>query len=1163
MVSKPRVVGARLATQGAKRALRAASKTSGAKRRAPSPQTETQHALLLGPWLVLILAFFVGQLVHAFFDSAGSWEWLCYVGLACSTGIVGYASWHTTKARTPLSVGHTLGTVSMAGIWLMFAATTGLVHWGSVNLMLFNFPVLTPVQPTFNLWWMFGGAAAIAWNIRQGVSRQKEIEEDTREPNAFEYANLDGVKGDVKPVNQYKSQGIFTLPPGMTIEDVQPRLKSLESAKGWPKGSARMLPAPGTKNPRKVLGVVMMQDPLDKAVPWPGVVVKRGMDLMSLIPTGLDADGDESGLWVVRPEGTKHGLVVGMTGSGKALDVETPVPTSSGWTTMGDIQIGDELFDNDGNPCHVTEVFDVMHNRPCYEVVFSDGETIVADAEHLWWTEDSKVRLSRGLVRRGVNAGGNRRFFGQVRTTSEIASSLTPVGGSARSRHRNHSVPVSKVLQLPDADLPLSPYVLGFWLGDGCSNGGSVTTTDPEILDFIRDAGFVVGPEYLTRGVRTSQYIVYGLVTQIRKTGILPGKKGNKFIPGQYLRSSESQRRELLAGLLDADGTPERGGSVSYTSTVERLAYDVHELAISLGYRATIRKGVAKIDGRVIGDVWDVEFTTSDQVFRLSRKLLLHKERSARHNSEKTAHRYIVDVRVVESRPVRCIAVDSPSHLFLVGRHMVATHNSEGEKPVVLYTARLGAVNIIIDTVKKTQTFGPLAPALHWLVTDESAAKAVLRRISKEVIPGRTNHLASEGLSQWSLKSSLSLVRLHIEEAWDLVDNDEIVAIALAARSAGIQLTLSLQRPSHDMISTTVREQLGTRRCYGLAGRFGTMVLDDEVTDAGADPEQWKDTAPGMHYMQRGGMTIEEMATSRRAYYDFADKPAQSIITFADAAAQVAEHLKPLDPVTAGLFGPLWSNRTTPLDVVRKVGTARSNVTKATGDALKAAQQASAVDPKQQVPGLPEGTTHQMLQFLAQAAGTSTDDIAEAMRVYVENQVDVSHAVNEHPAAQAMDLGGDDEDGDPVHVVESDDYITQEYDPEDGTLTVSTPGLKDAVIDFGENAPDADDIALLRSVDPDADLEQSREGLLDGAPAVLGASDQVKWTREQLDQALFARFAELRTAGRDVVKGADFMGVYAASGGWARTGIYPFLRKLEREQGLVTEDDGVFLIVKG
>ncbi len=285
-------------------------------------------------------------------------------------------------------------------------------------------------------------------------------------------------------------------------------------------------------------------------------------------------------------------VVAARPGMGKALSLDTPLPTPTGWTTMAEVVVGDELIGPDGLPTRVVAATAVMEGRPCFEVEFSDGTVIVADAEHQWLTS------------------------GAIRTTREIAETL-PTG-------LVHSVTNTAAVQAANADLLVPPYTLGALLGDA-------TTTDPEIL--MRIEG---------EGPSTS--------------GALVGTR----IPVEYLRASEAQRRSLLAGLLDAGGTVAEDGTVRLGVPDERLAEDVAELVVSLGYRCEVEAGGG------------VAFAAADSVFRLHRKDLLHKER----RSAGAEARLIVDVRPVPSVPVRCVEVDNASHMYLASRSMIPTHNS-------------------------------------------------------------------------------------------------------------------------------------------------------------------------------------------------------------------------------------------------------------------------------------------------------------------------------------------------------------------------------------------------------------------------------------------------------------------------------------------------------
>ncbi|HEY2693854.1 MAG TPA: replicative DNA helicase [Pseudonocardiaceae bacterium] len=294
-------------------------------------------------------------------------------------------------------------------------------------------------------------------------------------------------------------------------------------------------------------------------------------------------------------------IVAARPGVGKALALDTPLPTPAGWTTMGEVGVGDELLGADGKPTRVLAATEVMSGRPCYEVEFSDGTVLVADAHHQWLTETAALSA--------------------VRTTSEIAA----------TQHLNHSVTNAQPLDLPKTQLPLPPYQLGAWLGNG-------RTDDPEILWQIEDDGIDAVPE-----------------TTLRDLGVI----GNAHIPQAYLRASEEQRRALLAGLLDVDGTVTVAGAVQLRATSRALAEGARELVVSLGCR-----------GELIGSV--LTFETEDDVFRLERKRLLHKE--LRRGVDRS--RFIVAVRPVASVPVRCVEVDNDAHLYLAGRAMVPTHNS-------------------------------------------------------------------------------------------------------------------------------------------------------------------------------------------------------------------------------------------------------------------------------------------------------------------------------------------------------------------------------------------------------------------------------------------------------------------------------------------------------
>src|SRR5258707_3189573 len=173
----------------------------------------------------------------------------------------------------------------------------------------------------------------------------------------------------------------------------------------------------------------------------------------------------------------------------------------------------------------------------------------------------------------------------------------------------------------------------------------------------------------MCQACRTSDGSVTGI---LRGLGVL----GDKHIPARYLRASEPQRRALLAGLLDTDGTVGLTGSVHLAVTSRRLAEDFRELVHSLGYRCGWSQ--KRVRGRTPDSsvAYTITFTTSDDVFWLERKRVMHKERRPQRTTPRTRQRFITAVRVIPSGPVRCVQVDNSDQMYLVGRAMIPTHNS-------------------------------------------------------------------------------------------------------------------------------------------------------------------------------------------------------------------------------------------------------------------------------------------------------------------------------------------------------------------------------------------------------------------------------------------------------------------------------------------------------
>lgn len=421
----------------------------------------------------------------------------------------------------------------------------------------------------------------------------------------------------------------------------------------------------------------------------------------------------------------------GAAGGGKALAIETPIATPDGWSTMGQLKAGDAVFDDEGNVCDVLAASDVLPDRPCYLLTFSDGNEVIADGEHRWVTTTARERSQQvrrtpefRKARRATRAkrGTGKRPDLAARNVVQIPQTLRPPAGKPRTtkyicdtaetgKQKNHAVEVAGALSLDSADQQIDPYVLGAWLGDGTSSGGGFSSNDPEIVEEIRRAGFAV-----TTYKAKYSYGILGLSPHLRRMGLLNRKR----IPSNYLRASKEQRLALLQGLMDTDGTCCKNGSCEFYTTNPQLRDGVLELILSLGIKAAAREGVATLYGRAIGPKWRIKFLTNLPAFRLPRKLSNQKRDGFRGTHER---RYIVSVKRIDSQPVRCIQVSSSSGCFLAGRAMIPTHNSDALLMWALEGANQPGYTAILfrRTYPMLSREGGLIPRSHQWLTNTKA----------------------------------------------------------------------------------------------------------------------------------------------------------------------------------------------------------------------------------------------------------------------------------------------------------------------------------------------------------------------------------------------------------------------------------------------------------
>lgn len=391
-------------------------------------------------------------------------------------------------------------------------------------------------------------------------------------------------------------------------------------------------------------------------------------------------------------------------GLGKAQPLDAPVLTPTGFRPMGDLAVGDDVIAGDGTPTRITGVYP-QGDLDAYRVTFSDGATVECNDEHLWQTRYYRRTRSRTdgtwcppnwqpRTLRALLDAGLRTSSGQAKW--HVPMVTAPDLDPARTGYR-----------------PLDPYLLGVLLGDGGLTGAGVrlTTADAELVALVEaciPAGMLVkhrgrydyditgtgertpclcGRDTVARGLcgRCYQAAVAAgrelpprglgknpVIVALRQLGIWGHGALTKSVPTGYLHAPAADRLALLQGLLDTDGyaMPLESGTATaqFYSSSPALAANVRWLAESLG--GTGRITAKYYSGRDRHTV-TIKLPQPLNPFRLARKADVWGDG---HETLRPT-RAIVDVEHVGRRPMRCIAVEHPSRLYVTDRFVV-THNT-------------------------------------------------------------------------------------------------------------------------------------------------------------------------------------------------------------------------------------------------------------------------------------------------------------------------------------------------------------------------------------------------------------------------------------------------------------------------------------------------------
>ena len=298
----------------------------------------------------------------------------------------------------------------------------------------------------------------------------------------------------------------------------------------------------------------------------------------------------------------------------KGLALDTPIPTASGWTTMEKLQEGDKILGSQGTEITVIGKSST-HNRPCYEIVFSDGSKIVTDNIHLWEVSAENPQSETGFTKIVVDSEVLHKMLTKNPKEELFVRNARPI-----QTYENNDAP------------PSDPYILGGWI----SNESLSSTA----RNFAQESGWADGK-----------------------------------VHDQFLQSPMRKRIGLVQGLMDSAGEwNDKSGIATFTSHKQGIAESFAQLVASLGAIGNIKKNKEGFSVSFVPVPYFEPFNHTK-----NRDAVREFLASNRYSDKKALYRRIVSVVPVASVPTQCIKVDAEDSLFLCGESMIPTHNTSGK----------------------------------------------------------------------------------------------------------------------------------------------------------------------------------------------------------------------------------------------------------------------------------------------------------------------------------------------------------------------------------------------------------------------------------------------------------------------------------------------------
>jgi len=422
-----------------------------------------------------------------------------------------------------------------------------------------------------------------------------------------------------------------------------------------------------------------------------GNIKDADMDVFDNISTVLNDDFRKpirtgiKGLDEVMNGGLSKGelaVILAPFGVGKAQTLTSKILTPTGWTTMGDIKVGDYVISRNGKQTKVIGVYP-QGIRPIYKVKFNDGTETLCDEEHLWSVNTIHQR-NRKTKKNGKSVKlPSDNSFKVVRTIDMINNVKV-----WNNRRLNYKIPIVSPVEFNKKDLLIDPYLLGIILGDGrltSNNQPHFVTKDEEIISEIHNIYPNISVREQIRYVEKendgelvlikrslNKVSILGIKEKLIKLNLYDTNSSTKFIPKDYIYTSVQDRVSLLQGLVDSDGYID-GHRLEISTVSKKLSEGIKEIVLSLGGKVSISEKNGRYNNVSCKLVYRVSFSFPNNGIvpsRLTRKLVKYTPRT-----KYSENKFIKSIEYFGEEEAQCIMVDNPEHLYVTDDYIV-THNT-------------------------------------------------------------------------------------------------------------------------------------------------------------------------------------------------------------------------------------------------------------------------------------------------------------------------------------------------------------------------------------------------------------------------------------------------------------------------------------------------------